>query len=68
MRFADNYWDDDKLVFYGSTRNLKISNNTLLEGRSPGRACERIARCASILEGAGLEPSWRARLGLQASS
>jgi hypothetical protein len=64
MRFVDNYWDDDDLVFYGSTSKLEIKGNTLLEGPYPRDACVRIARCASILDSAGPDAAWRARLGL----
>jgi hypothetical protein len=59
MRFTDNFWDDDKLIFYGSRRGLRIKANRLLPRTRARVACKRIAACREILGAAGLEPAWR---------
>jgi hypothetical protein len=63
MRFNHNFWDDDQLLFYGSTKGLRIKANTLLPSQDPRARCQRIGACREILGGAGLEPSWRHLLG-----
>jgi hypothetical protein len=59
MRFTDNFWDDDRLVFYGSTKGLVKQDNTLLTGGDPRADCAGIPACAAILTNAGLEPAWQ---------
>ena len=63
MRFNHNFWDDDKLIFYGSRRGLRIKANTLLPRTHARARCKRVAACRGILGGAGLEPAWRYLLG-----
>jgi hypothetical protein len=63
MRFNHNFWDDDKLIFYGSRKGLRIEANRLLPRTHARVACRRIAACREILGAAGLEPAWHYLLG-----
>jgi hypothetical protein len=65
MRFSDSFWDDDQLVFYGSTDRLEIGDNTLLDADRPRRACRAIPACAAIIREAGLQPGWKHLLRLR---
>lgn len=64
MRFSQNFWDDDDLVWYGPTDGLRIRDNTLLTWRRPHRECLTIDRCRAIVRDAGVTPRWRDAVGL----
>ncbi|WP_433331965.1 right-handed parallel beta-helix repeat-containing protein [Spirillospora sp. CA-294931] len=63
IRFTGNFWDDTKPVWWGESKDVEITRNTVLPRKNPRPSCLAKPACAAIIANAGLQPAYRDLLG-----